>query len=94
MEKSSSIYTIPGSFGWSDVGTWGSVLQNSVKDAGGNAVVGPDVDLYDCEGCVVHIGDLKKVVIEGLEGYIVAEKNGKLLVCRLSSEQKIRDFQK
>ena len=94
MEKSSSIYTIPGSFGWSDVGTWGSVLQNSAKDAAGNSVVGEDVDLYDCEGCVVHIGDLKKVVLEGLKDFIVAEKNGKLLVCRLSSEQKIRDFKK
>ena len=94
MEKSSSIYTIPGSFGWSDVGTWGSVLQNSAKDAAGNSVVGEDVDLYDCEGCVVHVGDLKKVVLEGLKDFIVAEKNGKLLVCRLSSEQKIRDFKK
>ena len=33
-------------------------------------------------------------VLEGLEDYIVAEKGGRLLVCRLSNEQKIKEFQK
>jgi len=94
MEKSDCIHTIPGTFGWSDVGTWGSVLQNSAKDAAGNSVVGKSVELHDCEGCVIHVGDLKTVVLEGLKDCIVAEKDGRLLVCRLSSEQKIKDFRK
>jgi len=94
MEKSPDIYTIPGDFGWSDLGTWGSLQANMSKDSNGNATAGVEAELYDCKGCVIHTSDLKRVVVEGLEGYIVAEKEGRLLICRLSEEQRIRDFQK
>jgi len=94
MEKASEIYTIPGEFGWSDLGTWGSLHANLGKDAAENAVVGESVHLYDCRGTVVHVSDLKSVVIAGLDGYIVAEKGGRLLICPLSEEQRIRDFEK
>jgi mannose-1-phosphate guanylyltransferase len=56
--------------------------------------VGEGVHLYDCKWTVVHISDLKGAVIAGLEGYIVAEKGGRLLICPLSEEQRIRDFEK
>lgn len=94
MEKSPDIYTIPADFGWSDLGTWGSLRQNSTRDKNGNALVGTNVRQYDCEGCVVHVSDMKQVVIEGLKDYIVAEKNGRLLICRLSEEQRIKEFSK
>lgn len=94
MEKSADIYTIQGDFGWSDLGTWGSLRQNSSKDSSGNAIVGPSVEQHDCSGCVVHVSDMRHVVLEGLHDYIVAEKDGRLLICRLSSEQRIKDFQK
>lgn len=92
MEKSKDIYTIPGDFGWSDLGTWGSLRQNLAKDSEGNAVIGKDIRLFDCKGCVVHISDLKQVVLEGLENCIVAEKDGQLLVCRLENEQIIKEM--
>ncbi len=95
MEKSSSVYTVPSDFGWSDLGTWGSLRANSEKDTDGNALSGsPEVTVYDCEGCVVRVSTLKKVVLEGLKDYIVAEKDGTLMVCRLSEEQRIKDFEK
>ena len=94
MEKSSSIYTIPASFGWSDLGSWGSLRLNSDLDTEGNAAVGEAVALYECKDCVVRTSSLKKVVLQGLDGYVVAEKDGSLLVCRLSEEQRIRDFSK
>ena len=94
MEKAEDIYTIPGDFGWSDLGTWGSLHANLDKDSGSNAVVGEGVHLYDCQGTVVHVSDLKGAVIAGLDGYIVAEKAGRLLICPLSEEQRIRDFEK
>ena len=94
MEKAERIYTIPGDFGWSDLGTWGSLHANLDKDEGSNAVVGEGVHLYDCQGTVVHVSDLKGAVIAGLDGYIVAEKAGRLLICPLSEEQRIRDFEK
>ncbi len=93
MEKAGNINTIPAEFGWSDLGTWGSLHVNMAQDADGNAVAG-GAELHDCKGCIVHTSSLNRVVLEGLEDYIVAEKDGRLLVCRLSNEQKIRDFQK
>ena len=47
---------------------------------------------YLCRNCVVNVADEQKVVLEGLDGYIVAEKNGRLLVCRLNEEQRIKEF--
>ena len=94
MEKSDAIHTIPGDFGWSDLGTWGSLLANLSRDAEGNAAVGQGVHLYDCKGSVVHVSDLKSCVIAGLDGYVVSEKDGRLLICPLSEEQRIRDFEK
>ncbi|MCQ2139565.1 MAG: mannose-1-phosphate guanylyltransferase [Bacteroidales bacterium] len=92
MEKAPHIYTIPAEFGWSDVGTWGALHSILPKDAEDNAVVGNGVKLFDSTGCVIHTSSLKKVVIEGLDGYIVTEKDGALLICRLSDEQRIREF--
>jgi mannose-1-phosphate guanylyltransferase len=94
MEKASGIHTIPASFGWSDLGSWGSLRLNSSTDGSGNATLGTDIHMFECEGCVVRTSSLKKVVLQGLSDYIVAEKNGSLLVCRLSEEQRIKDFSK
>jgi hypothetical protein len=59
-----------------------------------NAVmrVGGDVRLYDCQNCLVHTASEKTVVVEGLDGYIVAESKDRLLVCRLSEEQHIKEY--
>ena len=94
MEKASGIHTIPASFGWSDLGSWGSLRLNSSTDGSGNATLGTDIHMFECEGCVVRTSSLKKVVLQGLSDYIVAEKDGSLLVCRLSEEQRIKDFSK
>lgn len=94
MEKSPYIYTIPGSFGWSDVGTWGSLRTLLPQDENGNAVVGENVHLYGCRGCIVHAPNASSVVLEGLEDNIVVERNGRILICRLSEEQRIKDFAK
>lgn len=92
MEKADEIYVFPASFGWSDLGTWGSLHDNSEKDAHNNVCIGPNIKMYESRNCVIHTTQEKKVVIQGLDGYIVAEKNDTLLVCRLSEEQRIKDF--
>lgn len=92
MEKADEIYVFPASFGWSDLGTWGSLHENSEKDAHNNVCIGPNIKLYESRNCVVHTTQEKRVVIQGLDGYIVAEKNNTLLVCRLSEEQRIKEF--
>ena len=64
------------------------------QDEAGNAKVSKDIRLYECKNCVVHAADESKVVVQGLDGYIVAEKNGQLLVCSLKEEQRIKEFGK
>ena len=94
MEKADYIYTFPSDFGWSDVGTWGSLWTLLPHDENGNAVVGSNVHLYDCKGCIVHAPQAESVVLEGMEDCIVVEREGRVLICRLSEEQRIKDFQK
>ena len=92
MEKSPRIYVIAEDLAWSDLGSWGSVMTHIKADEDGNTVVGGDVRLYGCRDCFVHTAGEKTVVVEGLDGYIVAESKDKLLVCRLSQEQHIKDY--
>ena len=92
MEKAEEIFVCPADFGWSDLGTWGSLLQQSKRDLYGNAVIGNNVKLFDTRNTIVHTTEAKKVVVQGLDGYIVAEKDGKLLICKLSEEQKIKQY--
>lgn len=94
MEKSDCIYTIPADFGWSDVGTWGSLWTLLPHDSDGNAVVGENVHMYDCHGCIVHAPNATSIVLEGMEDSIVVEREGRILICRLSEEQRIKDFEK
>lgn len=89
--KEGKVFTHPADFGWSDLGNWASLHDKLQKDENSNGAVG-NVKLYECKDCVVHMEDAKKVVLQGLEGYIVSEKNGMFLVCKRSEEQRIRDF--
>lgn len=94
MEKADYIYTYPSDFGWSDVGTWGSLWTLLPHDENGNAVVGKNVHLYECKGCIVHAPNASSVVLEGIEDSIVVEREGRILICRMSEEQRIKEFQK
>ena len=92
MEKASEIFVCPANFGWSDLGTWGSLMEQTPKVLYGNCKIGSNISLYDTHNCIIHTTENQKVVVQGLDGYIVAEKDGKLLICKLSEEQKIRQF--
>ncbi len=92
MEKADEIFVCPANFGWSDLGTWGSLQEQSKKDLSGNALIGNNISLYESYNCIVHTAQEKKVVIQGLDGYIIAENNDTLLICKLSEEQRIKQF--
>ena len=94
MEKADNIYTLPAEFGWSDLGTWGSLWTLKERDENGNAVVGDDVRLFDCKNCIIHTPDLKRVVIQGLEDCIVSKHGDRLLISRKDHEQQITDYSK
>jgi mannose-1-phosphate guanylyltransferase len=92
MEKADEIYVCPSSFGWSDLGTWGALLRESQHDLYGNTVIGEGVSLFDTRNSIIHTVQEKRVIIQGLDGFIVAENNDTLLICKLSEEQRIKQF--
>lgn len=92
LEPAEEKFVYPASFGWSDVGTYGSLFTLLEKDASNNAVVGQRVDLYDSSNCIIHTSDERRVVIQGLDGYIVSEKDNTLLICKLANEQEIKKY--
>lgn len=92
MEKAEEIFVCPSDFGWSDLGTWGSLLEQTKHDLYGNSCIGNNISLFETNNCMIHTTQEKKVVIQGLDGYIVAENNDTLLICKLSEEQRIKQF--
>ena len=92
MEKSDKVYVYPASFGWSDLGTWGSLYSHLDLDEKENAIQGNKVMLYESSNNIVNVPDDKLVVLQGLDGYIVVESDGNLLVCKKEEEQQIKQF--
>lgn len=94
LEKAEEIFVFPADFGWSDLGTWGSLQTLSKKDEEGNAIISQNVKLFESSNCIVNVEGAKQVAIQGLDGYIVAERDGRLLICKLADEQRIKEFSK
>ena len=92
MENAEEIFVCPANFGWTDLGTWGSLLQQTKRDLYGNGLIGENIQLYDSHNCIIHTAQEKRVVVQGLDGFIVAENNNTLLICKLSEEQRIKQF--
>lgn len=92
MEKAKNVYVLTADFGWSDMGTWGSYYENKAKDKQGNVFSGDNVITYDTSNCIVDISEEKMAVVQGLDGYIVAESNDTLMICRREDEDQIKKF--
>jgi mannose-1-phosphate guanylyltransferase len=92
MEKAANVYVMMADFGWSDLGTWSSLYELSPKDAEGNAVLQCEAQLYDCKNNLIALPKGRLAVIDGLEGYLVAQANDVLLICKKDEEAKIRQF--
>jgi mannose-1-phosphate guanylyltransferase len=92
MEKADNVYVLPVDFGWSDLGTWGSLYEIRSQDDNKNAVMGKNVKLYDTSNCIINMPEDKLVVIQGLDDYIVVEDEDILLICNKDDEQQIRQI--
>ena len=92
LEKASNVYVLTADFGWSDLGTWGSLYDLSEKDKDRNAVLKCDAILYDSHDNLVSLPKGKLAVLHKLDGYIVTESNNVLLICKKENEQEIRQF--
>lgn len=90
MEKAHNAYVIPTEFGWSDLGSWTSVYENSEKDYYENVVKG-NVMIYHASNNVIHISNPNKlVVINDLDGYIIVDTEDALIISPKSDDQFIK----
>lgn len=92
MEKAEKVFVIPGNFGWSDLGTWGSVYDKLMKDDNENVIIGKNVMTFDTHNSIVNVPHEKLVVLDGLDNYIVVESDDILLVTPKSKEQNIKQL--
>jgi len=90
MEKATNVYTIPSEFGWSDLGTWGSLHAESEKDDHGNVLKGDQILPFDVKDCLVRVPKHKLVVLKDLEDFIIVDEEDVLLVFPKSKEQEIK----
>jgi mannose-1-phosphate guanylyltransferase len=92
MEKADNVYVICADFGWSDLGTWGSLYTHLGKDESNNTLQGENIFPFNTSNCLINIPSDKLAVIQGLDDYIVVESDGILLICKKEEEQRIKDF--
>ena len=92
MEKAENVYVLIADFGWSDLGTWGSLYEQVDKDEEGNAVMGKSIYLYDVKDSLINVPEGKLVVIQGLENCIVVDSGDVLLISKKEEEQRIKNF--
>ena len=90
LENSKAIYTLPATFDWNDLGTWGALYEKLDKDTNYNAIVNGQTLLEDAKGNMIRTKKGKIVVVDGLEDYIVIDKDDVLLIYPKSKEQDIK----
>lgn len=90
MEKADNIYTIPSSFGWSDLGTWASLHSEAEKDEAGNRISGAKIITQDTHNSLIRISPDKLAVIGGLDDFIVVDEGDVLLIYPKNREQEIK----
>ena len=92
MEKASNVCVCAANFGWSDLGTWGSLYEVSEKDENLNVIAGNRVKTYGTNGCIINVPSEKAVVLQGLEDFIIVDNDNVLLICKKDNEQQIRQY--
>ena len=92
MEKATNVHVLCSDFGWTDLGTWGSLYEMSNKDEQENVTLKCQAVYYDSKENIVALSNNKLAVIQGLNDHIVVESDDVLLICEKSEEQRIRQF--
>lgn len=92
MEKARNVFVLTADFGWSDLGNWGTLYKNKEKDNEGNVIINSNVLTYDTSNCIVNLSGEKIAVLQGLDGYIIAESDDILMICRKEDEHQIKKF--
>lgn len=92
MEKAENVCVQLCDFGWADLGTWNSLHEALPKDAHRNVSINGDMLLYNCNDNMIAVPEGKLVVLQDLDGYLVADTENVLLVCKKNDENAIRKY--
>ena len=92
MEASNNVYVLPAEFDWNDLGTWGSLYDKLKKDDHQNAIVNAKTLTMDASGNMIRTPKNKMVVVDGLNDYIIVDKEDVLLIFPKSKEQDIKEI--
>ena len=92
MEKANNVFVLPSSFGWSDLGTWGSLYELSEKDEHRNVSLHSKAYFHEAEGNIVVLEPGKIAIVQGVDDMIVVEQGGALLICKKAEEQQIKNW--
>ena len=92
LEKAQNVYVLPATFDWNDLGTWGSLHEKLDKDNNNNAVVNANVILENASNNIISAHGKKVIVIDGLNDYIIVDKDDTLLIYPKSKEQDIKNI--
>lgn len=90
MEKADNVYVLCADFGWSDIGTWGSLYDHLVHDEANNGIGSGQTITFQASRNVIHTPKSKLTVVQGLDDYIIVDTEDVLLICRKEDEQQIR----
>lgn len=90
MERAKNVYTLPSEFGWSDLGTWASLYDFSDKNEQSNVVISKTSVIRDVKNCLIKVKENKKLLIRGLENFIVVDEDDALLIYPIDKEQDIK----
>lgn len=91
MEKAPNVYVVQADFGWSDIGSWATLHDLKQKD-GNNNVFEANTLAYNTSNCIVKGPSDKLIIVQGLDGYLVADIDNVLLICEKDNERQFRDF--
>jgi mannose-1-phosphate guanylyltransferase len=91
MEKAQNVFVCLGTFTWSDLGSWGSIHENSEKDENNNAVTA-NAQIYDTRNSIIRGSANKLILVQGLNGYLVGEFGNVVIVCEKDKEEQFRRF--
>jgi mannose-1-phosphate guanylyltransferase len=92
MEKSDSVFVVPARFSWNDLGTWGSLYDKLDKNEDANAVINASVTAMNSQGNMVRTAPGKKVILQGMQDYIIIDQDDVLMIIPKTAEQEIKEI--
>ncbi len=92
MEAANNVYVLPVEFGWNDLGTWGSLYEKLEKDKNNNAIVNAKAFCIDANNNIIRTQKNKKIIVQGLNDFIIVETEDTILIYSKSEEQKIKQI--